>query len=92
MKQYTLAANMHSEYDSDAPLTRERMKWETLLLMGEFKDDYSIPEGAIQECITAMYSIIDNCTIDSWDTYGKYIDAVLLHHYPSLYEGVMATS
>ena len=92
MEAQNILSDLHSEYDIDAPLTKENMKWETLLLLGELQGDYAIPEKVIKQCIESMYSIIDTCTINSWDLYGQYVDAILQAYYPSLYKGIIEST
>ena len=77
---------MQSVYESDLTLTKENMKFETLLIVGEFEDDYALSKEDVSQIIRIMYEIIDTYPIRSWNEFATYLDRTLETVRPEIFD------
>ena len=76
----------NSVYESELTLTKENMKFETLLLVGEFENDYSLSKDQVKLIIQMMYEIIEGYTIESWNMFAMYLDRTFESVCPEIFE------
>ena len=78
--------NNTTEYESTLPCNKLNMKYETLLLVGEFKDDYNLTDAEVDKVIQIMYKCIDTFVISNWNEYGMYLDDTFATVCPKVFE------
>ena len=77
---------MQSVYESDLTLTKENMKFVTLLIVGEFEEDYTLSKEDVKQIVCIMYEIIDTYPIHSWNEFATYLDRTLEATNPEIFD------